>query len=191
MKNVICWVLCIGFQVLWGQTSLNEQREANGQSVNSHLDTLPSGELILRQEIVIHAPLTRVWKAYTDTSDWKKWVTPVVEMDFRTNGYIKTHYNAQSKIGDEGTIVIHILNYIPMHQITMQAEIGSYFPAFLRNEEKNLYSIVEFNEINENSTQVVLYGIGYKNQPQWRELLNFFIKGNEMTLNKLKKFTEN
>lgn len=57
-------------------------------------------------------------------------------------------------------------------------------------EEKNLYSIVDFDIMDENQTKLTIYGIGYKNDQQWRELLNFFIRGNEMSLSNLKKYLE-
>lgn len=156
----------------------------------SKIDALPSGELMLTQEIIINTSVNKIWKAYTDLVEWKKWVTPVVEMDFKINGIIKSHYDSTATIGDKGTIVTHILNYIPNKQIKMQAELNENFPEFMKGEEKNLYSIVELEKISEGQTKLTIYGIGYKNEQQWRDLLKFFIQGNEMTLNKLKSFLE-
>jgi uncharacterized protein YndB with AHSA1/START domain len=156
----------------------------------SKIDTLPSGELMLQQHIEINAPVENLWRAYTEPEEWKQWVTPVVEIDFKINGTIKSHYQPDAKIGDDGTIVIHILNYIPNKQITMQAEIAENFPEFVKGEEKNLYSIVYFEKIDEGLTKVSLYGVGYKNEERWHELMKFFIQGNEMTLNNLKSYAE-
>ncbi len=112
------------------------------QTASSQIDTLPSGELTLTQSIIINTSVDKVWKSYTEPEEWKKWVTPVVEMDFKINGTIKSHYDSTATIGDKGTIVNHILNYIPYRQITMQAELNENFPEFMVGEEKNLYSIV-------------------------------------------------
>jgi len=160
------------------------------RTAESTLDTLPSGELILIHEITINSPVEKVWMAYASPEIWKKWVTPVVDMDFRINGTIRSHYDPSAKIGDEGTITNHILNYIPEKLITMQAEIGEGFPGFIRENEKNLYSIVKFHKISETSTRLVLYGMGYGTGPQWQKFIQFFIQGNEMTLNNLKDLLE-
>lgn len=160
-----------------------------GQAV-SQTDTLPSGELMLTQEVIINSPLEEVWNAYTTPEGWKKWVTPVVEIDFKINGTIKSHYDSTATIGDKGTIINHILNFIPFKLITMQAELNENFPTFMIGEEKNLYSIVEFERLAENQTHLTLYGIGYKNEQKWHDLLKFFIQGNEMSLNKLKMILE-
>lgn len=156
----------------------------------SQTDTLPSGELMLRQEIVINAPIDSVWNAYSTAEGWQGWVTPVVEMNFKINGTIKSHYDTTATIGDKGTIVNHILNYIPYKLITLQAELNENFPEFMIGEEKNLYSIHEFEKLNNEQTRVTIYGLGYKNEPQWIDLLHFFIQANEYSLKKLKSFLE-
>ncbi len=138
----------------------------------------------------INTSVGKVWNAYTTPEGWKSWVTPVVEMDFKINGTIKSHYDSTATIGDKGTIVNHILNYIPYKLITMQAELNENFPAFVTGEEKNLYSIVDFYKLSENQTKLTIYGTGYKNEQQWIDLLKFFIHGNEMSLNKLKNYLE-
>jgi uncharacterized protein YndB with AHSA1/START domain len=161
-----------------------------GQIVTSQTYPLMSGELILKQEILINANVERIWKAFTVAEEWMQWVTPVVEMDFRINGTIKSHYDSTAKIGDKGTIVIHILVYIPEEQILMQAEMTENFPDFIKAEEKNLYSIFKFEKVDKNRTKVILYGIGYKNEKKWQDLLKFFIQGNESTLVNLKKYVE-
>ncbi len=156
--------------------------------INSQLDTLTSGELMLTQEIFLKAPVEKVWDAYTTEKGWIKWVAPVVSIDFKINGKIQSNYNPEAKIGDEGTIVNHILNYIPFRLITMQAEIADHFPGFMKAEENNLYSIVHFEEVENQETKLTLYGIGYKNTEKWHELINFFIQGNEITLNALQTY---
>lgn len=156
----------------------------------SQTDTLQSGELMLKQEIVINTSVDNVWKAFTEPEHWKKWATPVVEIDFRVNGTIRSNYNPNAKIGDKGTITLHIPFYIPKQQIVMQAEIADNFPEFIKGEEKNLYSINDFQKISDNQTKVTIYGIGYRNEQRWQELLNFFVQGNELMLNNLKKSLE-
>lgn len=160
------------------------------QGATSKVDTLQSGELMLTQEITLAAPVEKIWKAFTKASEWKKWVTPVAEIDWKINGTIKSHYDSTAKIGDPGTIVNHILTYIPYKQITMQGEIADNFPEFMKGEEKNMYAIFDFQQLNQNTTKVTIYGVGYRNEKRWQDLLKFFIQGNEMTLNNLKKYVE-
>ena len=140
------------------------------------------------QTITLPATVTQVWNAYTTESGWKGWVTPVVEMDFRINGTIKSHYDSTAHIGDKGTIVTHILNYVPHRQITMQAELTENFPEFMQSDAANLYSFVTFESLDNNRSKLTNYGIGYKNEKKWLDLLQFFIRGNEQSLLQLKKY---
>jgi len=72
----------------------------------------------------------------------------------------------------------------------MQAELNENFPDYMKSEEKNLYSIIEFETLEPGKSKAILYGIGYKNEARWQELLKFFIQGNEMTLLNLKEYLE-
>tara|TARA_R110002033_G_scaffold162572_1_gene199319 strand:+ start:5395 stop:6423 length:1029 start_codon:yes stop_codon:yes gene_type:complete len=161
------------------------------ETAESQIDTLQSGELMLKQQIVINTAIDKVWNAFSEPEEWKKWVTPVVEMDFKINGTIKSNYEPTAIIGDKGTIIIHILTYIPHKQIVMQAELNENFPEFIKGEEKNLFSVFDFERTSENQTKVTIYGLGYKNEKKWQELLHFFVEGNELSLNNLKKYLEN
>jgi hypothetical protein len=78
---------CILAMTIWFLTNLTF-----GQ-VTSQTDTLPSGELILKQEILINTSVEKVWNAFTTPEGWTKWVTPIVEMDFKINGTIITTHN--------------------------------------------------------------------------------------------------
>lgn len=44
----------------------------------SRVNSTAAGELILTQEVVVHASLEDVWNAYTTESGWAKWSTPLV-----------------------------------------------------------------------------------------------------------------
>lgn len=156
----------------------------------SIVDTLPSGELMLVQQVVLSTPVSRAWLAYTTEEDWRRWVAPKVDMDIRVNGTIRSQYDTTAQIGDKGTIVLHILNYIPEKMITMQADLAENFPDFVKEDARDLYSVVLFERIDGTTSRVTQYGIGYKNEPRWHELLKFFIRGNEWTLNRLKEYLE-
>jgi uncharacterized protein YndB with AHSA1/START domain len=179
-KHLLFWLMLLPLLLF-------DARQGHSQVI-SKTDTLPSGELMLSQRLVIEAPVERVWEAYTLPDVWKAWVSPVVEIDFRINGRIQSHYDSTAVIGDPGTITTHILHYIPYKQIAMQAELNEQFPAFMKEEEKNLYSVVDFEALNDQQTRLTVYGIGYKNTKPWQDLMGFFIQANEQSLNTLKAY---
>jgi hypothetical protein len=59
------------------------------------------------------------------------------------NGLIQTNYNKDGKIGDDSTITLHILNYVPNRMITLQAEISKNYNLW-RGTKRFTYNVILF-----------------------------------------------
>lgn len=187
MKTYLFQIILLSFS-----TSLIAQ-EISGIVVNrvtSVVDSSNADNLVLQQSFTINVPIDSVWNAYTTEKGWESWATPMAEIDFKINGVIKTNYNKDGKIGDESTIVLHIINYVPKSVLTLQAELSTHFPEFMKKDEKDLFNIILFEEISPTKTKVISYGIGYKNNEKYMSLLEFFINGNEQSYLNLISYLE-
>ncbi len=158
--------------------------------ITSVVDSTDTSNMVLKQSFEVNVSLDSVWNAYTTKKGWENWATSIAEIDFKVNGIIKTNYNKNGKIGDEATITLHIINYIPREMITLQAELTKNFPDFMKEDEKELFNIVVFEEVNPVKTKVISYGIGYKNNEKYRSLMKFFIQGNEQSYKNLIAYLE-
>jgi len=147
--------------------------------VTSVIDSTHSENMVLIQSFVVNVPLDSVWNAYTTKKGWENWATPIAEIDFKINGTIKSNYNKEGTIGDESTITLHIINYVPKRMLTIQAELTKNFPEFMQQDAKDLFNMILFEELSPSETQITSYGIGYKNNEKYMALMNFFIQGNE------------
>lgn len=181
MKNIIPFflLLFISFN-LSGQDS----------RVKSKVDSTHNNELVLIQEFNVNVPIEKAWDVYATEQGWESAFVAQAELDFKVNGSIKTSYDKNATIGDSSTIVLHIINYVPRKIITLQAEITSNFPEFMKADEKDLFNIVHFEELGPSSTKVTSYGIGYKNNPKYLSLMKFFIEGNELSYNNMILYLE-
>lgn len=164
--------------------------DSSDKRVISEIDSLTTEGLILKQTFMVNAPLNEVWGAYTSKKGWESWATPIAEIDFKVNGIIKTNYNKDGKIGDSTTITLHILDYNPKKMIRLQAELTQNFPEFMREDEKDLYNEIFFEEVSPKKTRVISYGIGYKNNEKYKSLMNFFIEGNTQSYLNLISYLE-
>lgn len=168
--------------------------QTSNDSINKRIlsvvDSMHTQNMILKQSFEVNVPLDSVWNAYTTKKGWESWATAIAEIDFKLNGIIKTNYNKDGKIDDDSTITLHIINYIPKRMITLQAEITKNFPAFMKEDEKDLYNMILFEEVSPTKTKVVSYGIGYKKNEKYMPLLKFFIKGNEQSYLNLISYLE-
>ncbi|WP_105016848.1 SRPBCC domain-containing protein [Polaribacter porphyrae] len=156
----------------------------------SEIDTTIANNIVLKQSFTVNVPIDSVWNAYTTKKGWESWATSIAEVDFKINGRIRTNYNKKGEIGDKNTITLYVVNYIPKKQITLQAKLTKNFPEFMKKDEKDLFNIIHFKEINTSKTEVISYGIGYKNSKKYNSLLKFFIQGNVTSCGNLINYLE-
>ena len=158
--------------------------------VISTVDSTHIDNMILTQSFVVDVSIDSVWNAYTTEKGWESWATAIAEIDFKINGTIQTNYNKDGQIGDDSTIKLHIINYIPKRMLTLQAELNKNFPDFMREDEKGLFNMILFEEVTPAKTKVIAYGIGYKNNEKYNSLMKFFIQGNEQSYLNLISYLE-
>lgn len=163
---------------------------AQKKRVTTTIDTTTSNHLILTQEFVVNATLEEAWNAYTTKEGWEGWAVPLAAVDWKINGMISTNYNPDGEIGDSTTINIHVVNYIPHKMITLQSEFTDNFPGFMKEDEKNLYNIITFDEIYPGYVKITSHGIGYRNNQQYQQLMAYFVQANEQTQLKLIEYVE-
>lgn len=187
MKKLLfqCILLCFPLVLI-----AQKPNEASLKRVVSVVDSSQTNNMVLRQSFEINVSLDSVWNAYTTKKGWENWATSIAEMDFKINGLIRTNYNKDGEIGDEATITLHIINYIPKRMITLQAELTKNFPEFMKEDEKDLFNMILFEEISPLKTKVISYGIGYKNNEKYMSLMKFFIQGNEQSYLNLISYLE-
>lgn len=169
---------------------LHKAQNSSEKRVTSTIDSITTEGLILQQTFNVNATLDKVWNAYTTEKGWESWATSIAEIDFKKGGVIKTNYNKEGKIGDDTTITLHILDYAPKQMLKLQAELTDNFPEFMKEDEKELYNLIVFEEISPKETKVISYGIGYKNNEKYKSLMEFFIKGNEQSYLNLISYLE-
>ena len=158
--------------------------------VSSRIERTAAGERVVIQDIWIDAPVARVWEAFTTEKGWKAWSSPVVKIDLKAGGTIKSHYTPGAKIGDKGTNTLHIINYVPQRLLTLQAELQHNWPEVMKVDAKRLMNVLVFEKHGPNRTHVISYGVGYGDSPVYENLLKFFVPANEGLYRKLKKLLE-
>ena len=166
---------------------------ANGEdaaAVESRVETTAADELILAQEVHVEAPIADVWAAYTTSAGWMAWAAPVAEVDLRAGGTIRTHYEPDARIGDPGTNTLHILNYVPERVLTLQAELSERWPAVMQADAEHLMNVVLFDDLGAEGTRIRSYGVGYRADPAYDELMAFFVPANERLFEALKVHLE-
>ncbi len=164
--------------------------EKERSAVGSRVIKTAAGERILVQDVVVRAPVAKAWKAYTTAEGFTAWAAPVAEVDLRVGGTIRTHYGKGAKIGDPATNTLRIINYVPERVLTMRADVSPNWPEILKKDWDKLSNVVLFEELSENETRIVSYGIGYGDAQELDKLLRFFSQSNVKLMKALRRYLE-
>ena len=176
--------------VSWSGTALTVSANGPKKDVSSRLITTAAGDKVLIQDVWIDAPVAKVWEAFSTEEGWKRWSAPVAKIDLRAGGSIRTHYTPGATIGDPGTIVLHIVNYVPERLLTLRAELSERWPEVMKKDAGRLMNVIVLEPITDNRTHVISYGVGYRDTPAYTDLLKFFMPANEGLYRKLKAVLE-
>lgn len=93
-------------------------------------------------------------------------------------------------IGDSTTITTDIVNYVPHKLTTLQTEITDDVPLFMKEDAKDFYNVIYFDSTEDGKAKITSYDIGYKNNPKYLELIDYFIAANKKSLKNLIKYLE-
>jgi len=162
------------------------------QAIASERIALNDGELILKQTVVVDVGVEKAWSFFTDSKQIRLWMTPVAEADIRPGGSIRTHYDACASVGDEGTIELEVVNFIPNRLLTLQSSLesardASWMTEAIYERRDELYNVIQFEAVTHDRTRITSWGLGYRQDPEWQAMLGFFIAGNEWSYSQLQK----
>ncbi len=140
-----------------------------------------SGEKVLRLEAVVPISRADAWKLFSTEDGLKKWIAPVVSLDFRVGGSILTNYDSTKSTRDPGTIHLPILNFLDGEMLTLRVELNEHFAQSVRDQDRNLQEIIQLVDMGNGQTRIISNMVGWGNGPEWDKTYNFFARGNDWT----------
>lgn len=141
----------------------------------------------LVHEGVINAPPAAVWKGISTAEGYKMWGVAQCEFDLRVGGRIRTHYEADGQLGDDGTIEQEVLAFEPERMLAFRiSKPPANFP--FKDAWKNTWSVITLTDLGDNRTHMRLAGMGYTADPESQAMRKFFLTGNEWSLKKAQAF---
>ena len=144
------------------------------------------GTSSLVHEVVVAAPRAEVWTAISTADGWRSWAAPVMWADPADAEVMEGSYDPAASPGQPQTIRQRILMRIPGRLIawrTIKAPTG--FPDF--ETFARVRSVFELAEAGARQTRVRLTMVGYADTESGRHLLDFFDRGNAVSLDRLRR----
>lgn len=128
-------------------------------------------------EGVVSAPVAEVWRVFTTNEGFKNLGVAKADIDFRVGGLMRSHYNPEGVIGDEGTIQNQIIAYEPERMLAIRLHQPP--KGFPFNEAwKRTWSVITFTDTGEGRTHVRIAGLGYDATEESQKMREFFKAGN-------------
>jgi uncharacterized protein YndB with AHSA1/START domain len=137
-------------------------------------------------EAIINAPPAELWEVFSTAAGFKKLGVAQCDMDFRIGGLIRTHYDPQGVLGDEGTIENEILAYEPQRMLAFRIHkppAGFPFP----DAWKSTWNVITLSDLGDGRTNVRLAGLGYDESEESQGMRHFFEKGNAWVMQHLQR----
>jgi len=139
--------------------------------------------------IVIEASPAAVWKAFTTREGAEAWMVAHAEIDLRVGGAMKTHYSKDGVIGDAGSIENAILAFDPEKMLAIRnVKSPASFP--FKTAFPRAWTIIYLEPLEGGKTRVTCKGLGWESDEESRRCRAFFDAGNQLTLERWKKYCE-
>jgi len=136
------------------------------------------GHRVQQLEIIINAPVSKVWDAFTTDSGFESWAAPVAHVTLGNDGMIEASYRLSSKIGDADNIRNRIVAYLPEHLLVLHNEHVPRNAPFKPDIIAKIRTIIEFQDLGDGRTQVVESGVGYGEGGDFDSMYDHFRAGN-------------
>ena len=137
-------------------------------------------------EGIVAAPVCEVWKVFSTAEGFKKLGVAQCALDLCVGGLIRTHYNPEGALGDEGTIQNEILAFEPEHMIAFRIhKPPKQFP-FSEETWKKTWSVVTLTDLGDR-THVRMTGMGYTEAEESQKMRQLFKDGNAWVLRHLQQ----
>ena len=96
------------------------------------------GERALQFSIVVPTNRLEVWNLFTTGEGLEKWIAPVVKINMKIGGWIRTNYDKTKTTDDTTAIELDIINYLENEMLTLKVNLNANFPKEAKEEDKNL-----------------------------------------------------
>jgi uncharacterized protein YndB with AHSA1/START domain len=177
MKNVRIGMMVLALGI--ASTASAKVEQAQGKAAD--------GTRYYADSIVIAAPAKKVFAAFTDGVEYKKWGSPVSSVDFRLGGLIEASYDPKGHLGDPDNIKNMLVAYVPDHLLVYR---NVQAPAMLPGHEDygKTVKVVELVALTPTTTRVTVSGVGFGAGAGFDKLFAFFAPGDAHMLETLSAF---
>ena len=134
--------------------------------------TTTTNDKAIIKEITINAPLNLVWYAWTISERVSEWFAPETVVEAKEGGAYELYFIPGNSIGmnTKGCKITKLINKKELH-FTWKGP--DQFEAVMNKENELTKVKVYFQSIDDDSTKVIVEHIGFKDNADWSEAINW------------------
>jgi uncharacterized protein YndB with AHSA1/START domain len=146
------------------------------------------GHRVQQLEVVVTAPVAKVWDAFTTDKGFTGWAVPVAHITLGNDGMMESSYLPTAKIGDPDNIRNQIVAYVPERLLAIHNVHVPKGAPFKPEVIDKIRTIMEFQDMGDGRTRIVESGVGYGEGADFDAMYKHFSDGNAEEFGDLVKY---
>ncbi|MBN2136075.1 MAG: SRPBCC domain-containing protein [Acidobacteria bacterium] len=135
----------------------------------------------------IKAPVSEVWKAWTDSTEMAKFFTSHSKIEMKKGGAYELYMDMSGKEGLRGTEGCKVLSYLPGKMLSFEWSVPPSFGYLREKYAGQMWIVLFFDKVNDNTTHFTIYHLGFGTCEKWQEVKKYFMKAWPWVLDRLQK----
>ncbi|MEM9066290.1 MAG: SRPBCC domain-containing protein [Planctomycetota bacterium] len=140
--------------------------------ITYEISEVPPGHLIVTETVIVNAPVAELWAAYTTVEGYTAWGAPVADIDLRPGGLFRASFDEDAGLEGDAVNTLRIVNFVPERVLTLKAEISPAWPEILLKDAENLYNVITFEAVDDQTSKLTSYGVGVTDSQEMRQLVS-------------------
>jgi uncharacterized protein YndB with AHSA1/START domain len=140
-------------------------------------------ERAIDKQVVVAAPIEKVWQAWTTSAGIQTFFAPEAEIEPRVGGAFHIHMDPLAAAGMKGA---DDMRFMALQRPTMLSFDWNAPPSLPEARAQRTFVIVRLAAIDANSTRVSIHHVGWGEGGEWDKTYAYFDKAWPFVLDKLK-----
>jgi len=136
-------------------------------------DSEVPNERILHKEVVVHATVGEVWRAWTTSAGMAEWWVKESNIELRVLGPFELYMIPDAPEGQRGAEGCRVLSYVPMEMLSFEWNFPPTL-ASLRASGAKTHVVLRIDDLNDGTARVRLDQLGWQSGEDWDAGYRYF-----------------
>jgi uncharacterized protein YndB with AHSA1/START domain len=141
-------------------------------------------ERAIRKQIVVAAPVTQVWNAWTTREGATSFFAPRANLELAIGGPYEMLFDLEAPPGSQGSEGCKILSYLPPEMLSFDWNAPPQQPNVRR---ERTWVVVQLEPQGAGATRVKVTHLGWGEGEEWEQVFDYFVRAWRVVLGRLER----